>query len=372
MLPTTLDRLRLALSAAKDGLVDRGVLVDLILLAAVAGEHALVIGPPGTAKSQAVRRIAASLGGRYFEYLLGRFTEPNEVFGPVDLSRLREGVVETLTTGMLPEAEIAFLDEVFQGSSAILNTLLGILQERRFRRGLTTMDCPLRICVAASNQLADDPALDAFADRFLLRIFVDRVEDPRLEELLESGWQSRDRLEAVAGIADLAAVGAAAAAVDLTTVRPLLASALRQLRGAGIRLSDRRAVKCQSLIAAAAALDGRNTATPSDLWPILYAIPTREQQSLAQDLLREALHHSDSATLPAAAEEASAGPLTKARRIADCGVALLANKPSSDGAMWRLQLEGVAREIDASFPAAGLPDGLVSVRSRIVEELAKP
>ncbi len=93
-----------ALAAAKQGLVERGVLVDLVLLAAVAGEHALVIGPPGTAKSQAVRRIANALGGRYFEYLLGRFTEPNEIFGPVDLARLREGVVETLTTGMLPEA----------------------------------------------------------------------------------------------------------------------------------------------------------------------------------------------------------------------------------------------------------------------------
>jgi MoxR-like ATPase len=85
---------------------------------------AIETASPGTAKNVAVRRIAQATGGRYFEYLLGRFTEPNEIFGPVDLRKLREGTVEPDVTGMLPEAEIAFLDEIFQGSSAILNTLL--------------------------------------------------------------------------------------------------------------------------------------------------------------------------------------------------------------------------------------------------------
>src|SRR5215471_16851580 len=119
--------LREAISDASRGLVERESLVEMIALSAVAGEHMLVIGPPGTAKSEAVRRVAYATGGRYFEYLLGRFTEPSEIFGPVDLRRLKEGVVETETRGMLPEAEIAFLDEVFLGSTAILNTLLGIL-----------------------------------------------------------------------------------------------------------------------------------------------------------------------------------------------------------------------------------------------------
>src|SRR5580693_1870584 len=111
--------LRNAISDAGHGLIERETLVEMVALAAVAGEHVLVIGPPGTAKSEAVRRIARALGGCYFEYLLGRFTEPSEIFGPVDLRRLKEGFVETETSGMLPEAEIAFLDEVFQGSTAI-------------------------------------------------------------------------------------------------------------------------------------------------------------------------------------------------------------------------------------------------------------
>ena len=125
------EKVRRALEVAGRGLVERETLVELVALAAVAGEHLLVIGPPGTAKSEAVRRVARVLGGRYFEYLLGRFTEPSELFGPIDLRRLREGVVETQTADMLPEAEIAFLDEIFLGSTAILNTLLGVLHEQR-------------------------------------------------------------------------------------------------------------------------------------------------------------------------------------------------------------------------------------------------
>src|SRR6186713_1695846 len=105
--------LRAVISATTKGLVEREALVEMVALSAVAGEHLLVIGPPGTAKSEAVRRTARALGGNYFEYLLGRFTEPSEIFGPVDLRKLREGTVETETTGMLPEAEVAFLDEVF-------------------------------------------------------------------------------------------------------------------------------------------------------------------------------------------------------------------------------------------------------------------
>ncbi|MBN8610340.1 MAG: AAA family ATPase, partial [Deltaproteobacteria bacterium] len=184
---TAADAIREAIRSASDGLVEREVLVELTVLAAVAREHLLVIGPPGTAKSEAVRRAARAFEARYFEYLLGRFTEPSELVGPIDLKRLREGVIETETSGMLPEAELAFLDEVFLGSTAILNTLLSLLHERTFRRGRTAHRVPLRVCVAASNALPEDDALAAFADRFLLRVFVEPVPDAMLETLLERG-----------------------------------------------------------------------------------------------------------------------------------------------------------------------------------------
>ena len=368
--------LRHAISDAGRGLIEREALVEIIALAAVAGEHLLVIGPPGTAKSEAVRRIARTVGGRYFEYLLGRFTEPSEIFGPVDLTKLKQGVVETETKGMLPEAEIAFLDEIFQGSTAILNTLLGILNERTFRRGHTRMTCPLRVCVGASNTLPDDESLAAFADRFLARVFVDPIPDPMLEDLLAGGWALQQReVGGEANLQDLDALAEAARQADLTTVRPLLAQAIRSLRGIGIALSDRRAVKAQKLIAAAAALDGRVKPTAADLWPLICVVPTHEQQAMARDGLRDLLAQSENTTLPMAAEEASLGPLTRATRIAAAGRQAIAARPESDDPVareaWRLKLEGIAREIDAGFTLEQLPPELAEVRASIVAALGQ-
>jgi MoxR-like ATPase len=375
-LPEAASTLRDALSDATRGLVEREALTQMVALAGVAEEHVLVIGPPGTAKSEAVRRIAGAVNGRTFEYLLGRFTEPSEIFGPIDLRRLKEGVVETETEGMLPEAEFAFLDEIFRASTAILNTLLGILNERVFRRGHSIVRCPLRVCVGASNSLPDDDSLAAFADRFLVRVFVDPVPDPRLEELLEGGWNVErakgsfvNRL--VADISDLDAVSAAARNADLSRVRPHLAHAIRLLRGAGISLSDRRVVKVQRLMAAAAAMAGRDRATDADLWPLILAVPTREQQSLARETLREVLAQSENAALPAAAEEASLGPLARATRIATAGREALRTRPGETDEVesWHLKLEGIAREIDAGFAPEALPIELAEVRAGIVAAL---
>lgn len=361
---------RRAIDASGAGLVERESLVEAIALAAVAGEHLLVVGPPGTAKSEAVRRVARALGGRYFEYLIGRFTEPSEIFGPIDLRKLREGVVETETRGMLPEAEIAFLDEIFLGSTAILNTLLGILNERVFRRGHTVHPCPLRLCVGASNALPEDESLAAFADRFLVRVFVEPIADPRIEELLEAGWASGGHSGSLATLADLDCLAAAAKAADLSAVRPLLAHAIRQLRGAGVQLTDRRAVKVQRLMAAAAVLDGRARPGEADLWPLICAIPTREEQTVARECLRDLLAASRNASLPAAAEAASAGPAARAHRLLAAAEELLAYPPAEgDPGLpgWRLKLEGIGREIDAGFAPEQLPEALRAVREQLVE-----
>jgi MoxR-like ATPase len=279
--------LRQAIADASSGLVERETLVELIVLAAVAQEHLLVIGPPGTAKSVAVRRMAETIGGSYFEYLLGRFTEPNEIFGPVDLRKLKEGVVETQISGMLPEAEITFLDEIFQGSTAILNTLLGLLNEREFRRGHTRIHCPLRVCVGASNALPEDESLAAFADRFLVRIYVEPIADPMLEQLLAGGWKLAQRpTQRKASLADIDQLSQAVRQLDMSPIRSSLSHALRILRSAGIALSDRRAVKAQFLIAAAALLDGRTSPAEADLWPLIFVVPTAKQQDIARESLR--------------------------------------------------------------------------------------
>jgi MoxR-like ATPase len=357
---------RAAIARAQAGLVDREAIAEAVVLCAVAGEHLLVVGPPGTGKSQAVRRIADELGGDYFEYLIGRFTEPNELFGPIDLKRLREGVVEVETAGMLPEAEVAFLDEVFLGSTAILNTLLGMLNERVFRRGRTAHRVALRVCVGASNALPDDPALAAFADRFLGRVFVDSVADARLEELLEVGWDGSPPEPAEGRpLESVDALAAAARGCDLSAVQPVVGQAVRRLRGSGIELSDRRAVRSQRLIAAAAALDGRDVASAADLWVLPMIAPTADDQATAQEVLADLVEQAQSASLVHAAEQFSRGRRARAARLTASAEELL------DGAADPLRIEAALREIDAGFATSEMPEPLALVRARLTHALGQ-
>lgn len=355
--------LRHTIRNATTGLVGREQLAELIVLAAVAQEHLLVIGPPGTGKSAVVRKVAQALGGRYFEYLLGRFTEPSELFGAVDLKKLREGTVETDVTGMLPEANVAFLDEVFLGSTAILNTLLTVLNERRYRRGHTQVHCPLRVCVSAANGLPDDESLSAFGDRFLIHVFVDPLPDHQLETMLSGGWQSDQRtVLPEGGLAHLDTLSGMLKDVQLDNARPVLASAVRKLRQAGIQLSDRRIVKSQRLMAAAAVLAGRLEATQADLWPLLYALPTRETQLNAREVLGELLAVSAHPHLFSAVEEATMQPLSRVGRLREAAQALLASSPSDDTSP---EAEAVLREIDANFTAERMPAELKELREAL-------
>jgi len=275
---------------------------------------------------------------------------------------------------MLPEAEIAFLDEIFLGSTAILNTLLGILNERIFRRGHTRINVPLRVCVGASNALPTDESLAAFADRFLVRLFVEPIADPLLESLLEGGWDlAKKDFSHAADIADIDFLAREVSSVDLTEIRPQIAQAVRILRGAGINISDRRAVKMQKLIASAAILDGRTTAKNVDLWTLIYAVPTSEQQALARDSLHELLSETENKTLPFAAEDASRGALARAARLVNLANETLKNRPAENDLQdaWRLKIEGIAREIDAGFNSETMPSDLAEIRAQVVGILEK-
>jgi MoxR-like ATPase len=277
-------RLRERVSAPlKRAFVGRDEVVDLIALAVVAGEHLFLYGPPGTAKSLLVRRFAGAVRCRYFEYLLTRFSEPNELFGPVDLVKLRGGVVATVTTGMLPEAEFAFLDELFNANSAILNNLLTVLNERVYRRGAVTHRLPLLSAFAASNHLPEDDALQALFDRFLIRCKVDSLPRPELPGLLAAGWAierggdvpSADDEAPTAD--DLRELSRRAKDVDLTGILEIYADAIGKVRDLGVAVSDRRAVKVLKLVGSSAVLCGRPAADPSDLWVLRHVWDRAEQ-----------------------------------------------------------------------------------------------
>jgi MoxR-like ATPase len=259
--------------------VGRDEVIDLIALAVVAGEHLFLHGPPGTAKSALIHEFATAVRGRFFEYLLTRFSEPNEVFGPIDLARLREGTVATVITGMLPEAEFVFLDELFNANSAILNNLLSVLNERVYRRGAEVHKLPLLSLFAASNHLPEDEALRALFDRFLLRCHVDDLKREAMPRLLAAGWELERSgpTSSTVAAADLRVLSRQVYQVDLSPVTERYVEVVQKVRDLGIALSDRRAVKLLKVVAASALLCGRRAAMASDLWVLRYAWDREEQ-----------------------------------------------------------------------------------------------
>src|SRR5262252_1995100 len=181
------ERLRVLATTLERQFLGKDEIIRLLMVAVVAGEHCVLLGPPGTAKSALIRSLAELLQARYFEYLLTRFTEPNEIFGPVDSAAFREGKYRRNTAGMLPEAEVVFLDEVFKSNSAILNALLTLLNERKYTSGGQILKCPLLSCFGASNEVPNDETLTAIFDRFLLRIRSDNLDAYHFQDLLQRG-----------------------------------------------------------------------------------------------------------------------------------------------------------------------------------------
>jgi MoxR-like ATPase len=263
----------------KERFVGRDEVIDLIALAIVAREHLFLFGPPGTAKSALIRQFAQGIDGRYFEYLLTRFSEPNEIFGPIDIARLREGTVATVTTGMLPEAEVVFLDELFNANSAILNNLLTVLNERVYRRGAETHRLPLVSLFSASNHLPEDEALRALFDRFLLRCQVKNLKREAMPSLLRAGWglETAAPLATAVRAEELAELSREIPHVDLTGIMDAYVEVVFKIRDLGIAYSDRRAVKVLRLIAASALLCGRRQPNASDLWVLRYVWDREEQ-----------------------------------------------------------------------------------------------
>jgi MoxR-like ATPase len=293
-----IEKLNAVLAHVKAIFVGKNEIIDVLGIALVARENAFLLGPPGTAKSAIVRALSDSIqGGSNFEYLLTRFTEPNEIFGPFDIRKLREGELVTNTEGMMPEASMIFLDEIFNANSAILNSLLMALNEKIFRRGKETRKLPALMFIGASNTLPEDEALNALLDRFLIRVECDYVAPDRLNEVLLAGWNLengvRERPEITADeIRDLQLLSKK---TDLSDIRKQYVEAIHNLRNTGIKVSDRRAVKIQNLIAASALMCNRDKAILSDLWVLKYVWDTEEQIELLAGIVDAIIQKDNSA-----------------------------------------------------------------------------
>lgn len=167
--------------------------IDLMTVAAIAQEPLLIVGPPGTAKSDLVLKFKDALGlsdADYFEYMLTRFTEPSEIIGPIDINLLREGRYIRREQGKLPTARLAFLDEIFKSNSAILNILLTIINERKFYQDGLPQPVRLRMLFAATNEVPEQNELAALKDRFPLKIESRSVSDDHFAGLIDLGLQS--------------------------------------------------------------------------------------------------------------------------------------------------------------------------------------
>jgi MoxR-like ATPase len=255
----------------------------VLTLALMTGEHAVLIGEPGTAKSALARRAADLLKARFFKYLLTRYTEPDELLGPLDIHAFREGKYVRITRNKLPEAEIAFLDEVFNASSAILNTLLTLLNERVIYDGYNEINVPLWTLIAACNNVPEEPEYQALYDRFLLRHFVKPVGEDKWGKLLDASWAiEREGYRAttpVLSMSDLKNIYPYVLGIDISRVKPIILRIFAILEDQGVHLTDRRKGKVLKVIAAHALLRNRSTAGEEDLFVLKYVAPSSREDA---------------------------------------------------------------------------------------------
>jgi MoxR-like ATPase len=267
-----LERTAMFLSRLSDAYLEREEVAEGILLALITKQHCLLIGPPGTGKSAMIEMAARQIqGAQYFRWLLTKFSTPEELFGPVSLQALQNDSYRRKTSGKLPEVNIAFLDEVFKANSAILNSLLSLMNERLFFNDGEPVRVPLIATFAASNELPagdDEAALQALADRFLMRYEVGYISSSKNKMALLMGDQTQ--FDPVITLADLDALHAAARQVRFTEeAAEALVAITDGLRGEGIEVSDRRMKQSVSLLQAKALLSGADIVEPERDFGIL-------------------------------------------------------------------------------------------------------
>jgi len=262
--------------------VGREVELDVLLYALVSREHAILISEPGTGKSMLIRLLAQIFDVPYFEYQIHPRTTLSEIFGVPNIKLLREqGILKFNTKGKLPEAKLAFLDEIFKSSSALRNALLTILNERIFFDGTQNIKCPLWTCLSASNEVPKNKR-DAFWDRITLRVFSSGLPKEKWKLYLRKYWDIHqpgfEKKIPKYSFSVIEQLHSILYSVNLENIRDKLVEIYVSLERENIWFSNRRMGRAQKVIASSAILDGRNVASFEDLFVLKYIIPNNAKE----------------------------------------------------------------------------------------------
>lgn len=246
--------------AMVSGMVERDEEIDLVLTGLFAGENVLFVGPPGTAKSMLCDALAGAIHGKTFTNCLNKFTTPEEIFGPVSVNGLTNDEYRRITTGKLPDCDVAFIDEIFKAGPAILNSMLKVLNEKVYENGNTSINCPLKIAVAASNEWpsSDGNELNALFDRFVLRKTVSPVRQlaGRDRLLFADSSELTVTISNPLTLDELSAIRKFTSALPFSdTAKDTIRTIITQIEAEGIIIGDRRMRKAVGVARAAAVLN---------------------------------------------------------------------------------------------------------------------
>ncbi|PID01820.1 ATPase [Sporosarcina sp. P2] len=312
---TTIKKLHEIKKALNAKFFERENEVEGILIALLSKQHMLMIGPAGTAKSALSVELAKIVNGTsYFQWLLTRFSTPEEVFGPLSLKDLEEGVYKRNTATKMPEAHLVFLDEIFKANSAILNSLLTLINERLFYNDGQPIKAPLMSIIGASNEYPEEgEGLEALFDRFLLRFEINFIAD-------ESNFVSmmKDEGEHVEiptmHLDELVQLQSMTNKVHISDeVYDTLSTIRRELQDEGIQPSDRRFKQSLSILQARALINQRESVQPDDMVILQNALwETLDQKETVCRIVRR--HSQDSLAQRLSAIE------NEANEIYDCAV----------------------------------------------------